>query len=998
MVGSFVSLSHRALDPKQESQCLRIIALASRSLLQLHMTGGAASFFDIGKDFIKSTLIRCGISTVFSHSTRQPSQELQDTLGGLIHTGFSNDERHFVSSGLFFITSKINNFLQWNAQTLKSAGYRNSALWVSRIATALKSDLSINAALTDAIISRRQAIDAQQVEPDSSDDESEIEEIELDPSSCEEECRESEISESRLDQESTDHLMEKPNEAPLSYAIEEHYPHNSWLGRPSKKADYVTVTVNGLDSTFPKRKWAEKYVQLMQRQQSLVYQGNNQSYQCQQEALYLGKSPSEIPPAQTQAQQSYRVTYNPTKEKIKVYINGESEPAFREKGKEAAKHAMDYIEKHINGHNTHIQKTVSAYTISIKASLPAYISPPKAPEYVYSVHKTKNSEGNKNTYTSYAAPVNGLGPSINLGEFKSREQANDWTKMTTDHLAQTHHLADAMHQAQAAYLKAGGSIEDIPPIPDLASHEFRLDTSKNKVRLYRNGKKIFKKPLESHPQALEDAIGKASTTLGKTNKHNRQIANDYIQNLKQKSKTPLPIETVGQSDHKPLQEQLMDINTKNKGSEKEHGFWYHAWRWPFQKADQATEWLDDHGVTGTVAFSKTMPLYSEPKAPTKREENQHHLILKTEELARMEQSEPAQPNAAYATPAHTFHTEHHPMQYAHHHPSSHPEPEMTPVQPQPKKPGELPILEKYEDEQPTQSYIPTWLRWGANPDRTSLDPKEEIEAQHSQLAALSTSVARFIGGIFDFFTNRDRSINVDTQGNPIEIPTLTEKLEDLAERAIPYDRTQPGFNMLQTTSDLVVSGTGGYMMGGPVRSPSGRTGVVQEIETTAQRAMRTLAEERVFLEEVNQPAYRSGFGSRSRHIKSDRVIHAGSDNPSHLVFCENGKTKTISFADLSDAGTKTGKGKLSTAGRALQKKTDRLDSVFPKPKGTPEEVSRQGQKVLDEILNHPDRVVIQDATKKRYGDVFDIKIGSEKGPGVRFKTNGEFVGFLEPKQ
>ena len=83
-----------------------------------------------------------------------------------------------------------------------------------------------------------------------------------------------------------------------------------------------------------------------------------------------------------------------------------------------------------------------------------------------------------------------------------------------------------------------------------------------------------------------------------------------------------------------------------------------------------------------------------------------------------------------------------------------PEPEKNPTPAEPKpaaqeKKGELPILDKYEDGELGQSNIPAWLRWGANPDRVSLAPKEEIESQHSQLAALTTSVARFVGGMFD---------------------------------------------------------------------------------------------------------------------------------------------------------------------------------------------------------------------------------------------------------
>ncbi|MCP5490324.1 MAG: hypothetical protein H7A42_04320 [Chlamydiales bacterium] len=171
--------------------------------------------------------------------------------------------------------------------------------------------------------------------------------------------------------------------------------------------------------------------------------------------------------------------------------------------------------------------------------------------------------------------------------------------------------------------------------------------------------------------------------------------------------------------------------------------------------------------------------------------------------------------------------------------------------------------------------------------------------------------------------------------------------------------------------------------------------MVYEIETTAQRAIRSLAEERAFLEEVQQPAYRSGFSSTGQQIKSNRVINVKSDNPNHLVFCENGKTKVISFADLSEAGTLADKGKLSKAGRALQKKTDRLDSVFPKPKGTPEEVSLQGQKVLDEILNHPDKVITFERPPTLKFETIDVMIPG-KG-GARFTKDGkEMIGFLEP--
>jgi hypothetical protein len=53
-------------------------------------------------------------------------------------------------------------------------------------------------------------------------------------------------------------------------------------------------------------------------------------------------------------------------------------------------------------------------------------------------------------------------------------------------------------------------------------------------------------------------------------------------------------------------------------------------------------------------------------------------------------------------------------------------------------------------------------------------------------------------------------------------------------------------------------------------------GRIVEIETTAQRTIQALAEERAFLEEVNQPTYRSGLASqivpKSINLPSWRTI------------------------------------------------------------------------------------------------------------------------------
>lgn len=122
-----------------------------------------------------------------------------------------------------------------------------------------------------------------------------------------------------------------------------------------------------------------------------------------------------------------------------------------------------------------------------------------------------------------------------------------------------------------------------------------------------------------------------------------------------------------------------------------------------------------------------------------------------------------------------------------------------------------------------------------------------------------------------------------------------------------------------------------------------------------------------------------------------------SKNHQYIAFVENGQTKTISVGEMSHSGTQIDKGELTKAGRALQKKTGRADSVFPKAKGNTAEVNLQGQKVLDDILNHPDKTVhFPDHLTDKYGvELVDI-FAPGKG-GARFTRDGkEMIGFLEP--
>lgn len=85
-------------------------------------------------------------------------------------------------------------------------------------------------------------------------------------------------------------------------------------------------------------------------------------------------------------------------------------------------------------------------------------------------------------------------------------------------------------------------------------------------------------------------------------------------------------------------------------------------------------------------------------------------------------------------------------------------------------------------------------------------------------------------------------------------------------------------------------------------------------------------------------------------------------------------------------------GELTKSGRALQKHGSRSGSAFPSATGNAESKNKQGQGVLEGIVNDPDAT----STKgNRFGGT-DVTLPD--GRGARFDKDGKFRGFLEPKR
>jgi hypothetical protein len=102
------------------------------------------------------------------------------------------------------------------------------------------------------------------------------------------------------------------------------------------------------------------------------------------------------------------------------------------------------------------------------------------------------------------------------------------------------------------------------------------------------------------------------------------------------------------------------------------------------------------------------------------------------------------------------------------------------------------------------------------------------------------------------------------------------------------------------------------------------------------------------------------------------------------------------FSDTSKfvkAGTVFDRAGYTKAGRSLMKHGYREGSAFPKPLGDPAQVNAHGQRVLESIINHPERVIYE-RPHPDFGRIIEIVVPDQWG--ARFTMEGEMIGFLEP--
>ncbi len=114
---------------------------------------------------------------------------------------------------------------------------------------------------------------------------------------------------------------------------------------------------------------------------------------------------------------------------------------------------------------------------------------------------------------------------------------------------------------------------------------------------------------------------------------------------------------------------------------------------------------------------------------------------------------------------------------------------------------------------------------------------------------------------------------------------------------------------------------------------------------------------------------------------------------SNVLYSRRSSSRNVDFDKLLEAGKAHDRGGLTKAGRGLAKHGGREGSHFPKPKGNPSNINKQGQELLEKILKHPNKN-IRTRVRERYGEIIEIKV--KKLGGVHYTKDGEFIGFLQP--
>ena len=101
---------------------------------------------------------------------------------------------------------------------------------------------------------------------------------------------------------------------------------------------------------------------------------------------------------------------------------------------------------------------------------------------------------------------------------------------------------------------------------------------------------------------------------------------------------------------------------------------------------------------------------------------------------------------------------------------------------------------------------------------------------------------------------------------------------------------------------------------------------------------------------------------------------------------------SFNYSELFNSANEVHDNYLTKAGHALQKHGNRTGSVFPKVHGTPYVINESARRIVRNILSS-ENVKYQQRYHGRFGKIIEIYIPN--GQGIRYHSNGKFIGFIE---
>ena len=732
---------------------------------------------------------------------------------------------------------------------------------------------------------------------------------------------------------------------------------------------------------------------------------NQESYRLQAQYEALGINPKELPTTLHFKQMYFEI--EASKEKVKLYLNGQKVFETKDAGK-----ALDILKQKGAQQIRQNSELLGTYKNIVGERAPVHIEAPKG-----HLAAPIDSKDSKYHHLSY---VDAQGKTQTLGKYQkgddAKHVAGGWAHFQVTTLSQETQMFDA----QQKLASQGIPIEEIPQRPSLETPT--IDGT--------NSDKNFGKIQASRVR-------------------NEKAVQAYLQKLEGLAKEPLNPQGLTPSE---IQSLKTDMMPKIKDP-KEHGFCYKAYRKPGQKLTEFKNWTDEKGIQvsggeiGRASFdlyqtkdprstSYDPGNYGIPQGPAPIQSSQwtwqdmqNHQTQKIFEMNMAYQS-PSQPTSApldYSwmvpegmTPNYQLPSTDLSSLGRNSSPSMSPQVPQRPLQ----LAGLFPYISGGAQSDPVQKLLVN--------DFTKSVPKGPMKVaaaimslmlpDMSDIKGAECPKAHFKRVANNVFQKYDQIVEIQNPngfgaragefvGEMVALGGIGKVIRVAEGISVFGMACEGGFigGVIAEAHDTnkvagVAFGFAGGAGTGKLMKFLFRTRVPQPlIDRALTIKPEAFSQEIRAIEAMQQPFYRSGFVTDKTAMKlAAREISPvfptnTSGNNSYISFLERGKARVISISDMSKAGQLSDKGKevISKAGRALQKHSERPNPSFPKPTGNVKEVSAQGQKYLDEILNHPEKVISIEKPKSLNFEVLDVFIPGKYG--ARFTKDGKkMIGFLEP--